>query len=141
MAAPPPPRVEPPPRRSLRLPDDRDAVLATLGRYRAAYESLDADAVARVFTGVDVRELRRAFRQSKSMRVQIDIGGCQTSVDGDRATATCNVTRVIDPKAGGSQTPQPARDLPPAADAADLGGRTGPLARAGPASTGSHQKL
>jgi ketosteroid isomerase-like protein len=84
------------------VPNDRDAVLATLGRYRAAYESLDANAVAQVFTGVDLQELRRAFRQSKSMTVTIDVGGCQTSVDGDRATATCNVTRVINPKAGES---------------------------------------
>ena len=77
-------------------------MLATLGRYRAAYESLDADAVARVFTGVDLPELTPRLRQSKSMAVQIDLGGCQTSVDGDRATATCNVTRVINPKAGES---------------------------------------
>jgi hypothetical protein len=58
--------------------------------------------VARVFTGVDLPELRRAFRQYKSMSVEIDTGGCQTSIDGDRATATCNVTRVIHPKAGES---------------------------------------
>jgi len=91
-----PPPAEPP---SLAA-DEREELLATLGRYRAAYESLDADAVARVFTGADARELRRAFRQYKSMSLQIGLAGCQTAVDGERATATCDVTRVIDPRAG-----------------------------------------
>jgi hypothetical protein len=80
--------------------DPRQEVLAALGRYRAAYESLDAGAVAQVFTGADVRELQRAFRQYKTMKVQIGLDGCQTSVDGLSATASCDVTRFIDPKAG-----------------------------------------
>jgi hypothetical protein len=103
VAAPPPTarQVEPPPP-AAPATNERDAVLAALGRYRAAYESLDANAVAQVFTGVDLQELRRAFRQYKSMSVEIDTGGCQTSIDGDRATATCNVTRAIHPKAGES---------------------------------------
>jgi hypothetical protein len=101
-AAPPAPRVVPPPPPAAPAPDERSTVLATLARYRAAYESLDANAVAQVFVGVDRQELRRAFRQYKSMSVQIDTSGCETSIDGDRATATCNVTRVIHPKAGES---------------------------------------
>jgi ketosteroid isomerase-like protein len=94
----PPPPIAPPP------PNEREAVLTALGHFRAAYESLDADAVAQVFPGVDLPELRRAFKQYKSMSVQIDTGACQTTIDGDRATATCNVTRVIHPKAGESQS-------------------------------------
>jgi ketosteroid isomerase-like protein len=79
-------------------------VLDTLARYRAAYQSLDADAVARVFTGADVRDLRRAFKQAKSMSVGIDLAGCETAVTGDTATAACSVTRVTEPKAGERMT-------------------------------------
>ena len=71
---------------------------AALSRYSAAYASLDAAAVARVFTDVNERELQRAFRQYKSASVRV--AGCSIAIDGERATASCDVTRTIDPKAG-----------------------------------------
>ena len=67
--------------------DEDAAVRAVLGRYRDAYDRLDADAAKRVWPGVDARALSRAFASLESQSITFD--ECRTTVMGVIATAAC----------------------------------------------------
>jgi hypothetical protein len=62
-------------------------VRGTLDRYAAAYSSLDAAAAQRVWPGVNVAALARAFDGLASQRVSL--GDCRIDVAGETARANC----------------------------------------------------
>jgi hypothetical protein len=86
------------------------AAREALQRYSAAYESLDADRVKKVYPAVDVEGLRRAFRDVRELKVTID-GIRVLSTEGASARVSCKVTQTFTPKAGSRQTSAVTRVL------------------------------
>jgi hypothetical protein len=86
---PPPPAPEP----------VEPRIRAVLSSYEAAFGSLDAAAVHRLWPGVDERSLARAFDGLTSQAVSL--GDCAISVRGDTATARCQGSTTWAPKVGG----------------------------------------
>ena len=74
-------------------------VRAVLDRYRQAYGSMDANAVAGVWPSVNVPNLARAFAQLESQRFEFT--DCRINVSGGRAQATCSGKASYVPKIGG----------------------------------------
>lgn len=63
------------------------AVRGVLEGYASAYSALDAEATQRLWPGVDLRSLRRAFEQLSAQTVQFD--RCEVKPTGDSAQAEC----------------------------------------------------
>lgn len=84
----------------------RDALQA----YQTALASLDADAVKKIQPSVDVEGLKRAFREMRSLEVDIDnirlLSGDQTS-----ARVSCRVAQTLTPKVGSRQATTVTRVL------------------------------
>jgi hypothetical protein len=85
--------------------DHEPAIRRALDKYRQAYELLDARLLAEVWPSLGRDELGRIERSFQSFdSVQVTIEGCRIDVDGDRASARCQVQRTQRPKAGRVQT-------------------------------------
>ena len=80
-----------------------DAVRATLQRYAAALESLDAEAVKKVQPSIPAESLARAFRDMRELKVVIEDVRV-LSLDGATARVSCNVKQTLTPRAGSQQT-------------------------------------
>jgi hypothetical protein len=93
----PPPAVIP------RLVDDRALVEETLGRYRRAYNLLDAQSAQAVYPAINAPALARAFDGLQSQSLQFD--ECDIDVRGALARATCRGSSRYVPKVG-SRDPQ-----------------------------------
>jgi len=78
----------PPPAPVRGVADETQQVLRVLQRYKAAYESLDAKAVAAVYPSVDVARLEAAFGQFSKMSYDIQVPVDGISLDGQTATVT-----------------------------------------------------
>jgi hypothetical protein len=102
-AAQPPPAAQPD-KDKLVDPGVRDALL----RYATALESLDADAVKKVQPSIDVEGLKRAFREMRSLDVEID-NIRQLSSDPASARVSCRVAQTLTPKVGSRQTTEVTR--------------------------------
>jgi hypothetical protein len=81
---------------------DEAAIRATLHAYEAAYSTLDADAVVRVYPSVNAAALRRSFRDLNGQSVQIEPG--QIAVNGSTATVSARVRQSFTPKAGSGRS-------------------------------------
>jgi hypothetical protein len=86
------------------------AVRELLQQYATALESLDADAVKKVQPSIDVEGLKRAFREMRSLEVEID-NIRLLSADGATARVSCRVAQTLTPKAGSRQTTTVTRVL------------------------------
>ncbi|MEO7192390.1 MAG: hypothetical protein ABI051_15160 [Vicinamibacterales bacterium] len=82
---------------------DRQNVELVLERYRSALSQLDAPKAAAVWPAVNVKTLERAFQQLDTQQLQFD--GCNVSVAGSHATASCRGTAHYVPKVG-NKTPR-----------------------------------
>ena len=85
-------------------------VREALQQYAAALESLDADAVKKVQPSIDVEGLKRAFREMRSLDVDID-NIRMLSSDQTSARVSCRVAQTLTPKAGSRQTTSVTRVL------------------------------
>lgn len=83
--------------------DDRALVEETLGRYRRAYNRLDARSAQAVYPAVNAPALARAFDGLQSQSLQFD--ECEIDVRGALASATCRGSSRYVPKVG-SRDPQ-----------------------------------
>ena len=81
-----------------------------LQQYATALESLDADAVKKVQPSIDVEGLKRAFREMRSLDVDID-NVKVLSIDQNSARVSCRVAQTLTPKAGSRQTTTVTRVL------------------------------
>ena len=79
------------------------AIQDVLGRYRAAFATLDAAGVHKVWPSVNQRSLERAFSQLEEQ--DVSFFSCTIDVDGARAEAACVGTTNFVPKVG-SRSPQ-----------------------------------
>jgi len=86
---------------------DRDRVRAVLAGYERAYSSLDANAAARVFPGIDRKALTRAFSGLSAQEIQFD--DCRIQILQATAQATCAGTSRWTPKVGGGSRQQSLR--------------------------------
>lgn len=86
------------------------AVRELLQQYASALESLDADAVKKVQPSIDVEGLKRAFREMRSLEVEIDNIRLLSS-DGATARVSCRVAQTLTPKAGSRQSTTVTRVL------------------------------
>ena len=86
------------------------AVRDALEQYATALESLDADAVKKVQPSIDVDGLKRAFKEMRSLTVDID-NIRLLSGDGTSARISCRVAQTLTPKAGSRQTTTVTRVL------------------------------
>jgi len=87
--------------------DHTNAVLDVLNRYEEAYENLDSEALKLAWPSLDVQQLRALERSFSNYQwLEMDIENCNVRVDGSQGTATCQVRRVIKPRAGSRQTDQ-----------------------------------
>jgi hypothetical protein len=78
------------------------AAIQLLQHYSVALESLDADAVKKVQPSADVATLRNAFRQMRSLEVDIDEITVLSATDGG-ARVSCRVKQTLVPRAGSKQ--------------------------------------
>jgi hypothetical protein len=85
-------------------------VREALQQYATALESLDADAVKKVQPTIDVDGLKRAFREMRSLEVEIDNVKLLSS-DQSTARVSCRVAQTLTPKAGSRQTTTVTRVL------------------------------
>jgi hypothetical protein len=105
----PPSPPAPPPPAQIEKPLDA-GVRDALQQYAAALESLDADAVKKVQPSIDVEGLKRAFREMRSLEVDIDNVKLLSS-DPSSARVSCRVEQKLTPKAGSRQTTSVTRVL------------------------------
>jgi hypothetical protein len=93
----PPPRVEavvaP-----VRAAAPEAAIQTVLGRYRAAYQELDAAAARAVWPSADTKALRKAFDRLEAQELVFD--SCAVSVIDARAVAVCSGTASYVPRVG-----------------------------------------
>lgn len=81
-----------------------------LAAYETALESLDADAVKKVQPSIDLEGLKRAFREMRSLEVDIDEIRV-LSADQTAARVSCRVAQTLTPKVGSRQTTTVTRVL------------------------------
>ena len=87
--------------------DQTAAVLEAIRRYEEAFENLDAAAIQRAWPSLEAQQLQALKRGLSNYQwLEMDVEICEVSVDGIAATASCQVRRVIKPKAGARQTDQ-----------------------------------
>jgi hypothetical protein len=83
------------------LQDDEKAIGRILAAYQRGYTTLDADAVRKVWPRVNGEELRNAFGQLESQR--IEFAACSVEVSSLNAAATCRGTATYVPKVGSGE--------------------------------------
>lgn len=88
----------------------KTGVTELLQQYTLALESLDADAVKKVQPSVDTNTLKNAFRQMRSLEVEIDTIEV-LSATGTTARVSCRVKQTLEPRAGSKQTTTVTRVL------------------------------
>ena len=77
---------------------EQSEIQRTLGQYRTAYQTLDAEAARAVWPSVDVRALARAFDSLTSQQLAFET--CQFDIAGEAATAQCRGSATYIPKVG-----------------------------------------
>ena len=77
--------------------DETTHILRALQRYRAAYEALDAKAVAAVYPGVNVSNLQAAFAEFSKMSYDLRVAVNGVVIDGQ--TASVDASETIRPVA------------------------------------------
>jgi hypothetical protein len=82
----------PPPAPVRGAADETQQLLRVLQRYKNAYESLDAKAVAAVYPSVDVASLQSAFDQFSKMSYDVKVHIDGISIDGQTATVAATET-------------------------------------------------
>jgi hypothetical protein len=80
------------------------AVTGALQQYAAAYESMDANNVKKIWPNVDVDSLKRAFGDMRSLKVTIDTVRV-LEVEGATARVSFRVTQEVTFKAGARPKP------------------------------------
>ncbi len=80
------------------------AVTAALQQYAAAYESMDAENVKKIWPTVDADSLKRAFGDMRSLKVSIDTVRI-LEVAGATARVSFRVTQEVTFKAGAKPKP------------------------------------
>jgi hypothetical protein len=93
----PPPRVEAV-AAPVRVVAPEAAIQTVLGRYRAAYQELDAAAARAVWPSADTKALRKAFDRLEAQELVFD--SCAVSVSDARAVAVCSGTASYVPRVG-----------------------------------------
>jgi hypothetical protein len=88
------------------LPRDEDRIRATLAALETAYSRLDAGAAREVWPSVDVDALAHAFDGLQSQELRFD--HCDVTVAGGRARAACSGEAFYVPRVG-SRATTPAR--------------------------------
>ncbi|MFN2446051.1 MAG: hypothetical protein ABR606_10805 [Vicinamibacterales bacterium] len=88
----------------------KTGVAELLNQYTAALESLDADAVKKVQPSADPETLKNAFRQMRSLEVDIDEITVLSATD-TGARVSCRVKQTLVPRAGSKQTTTVTRVL------------------------------
>ena len=76
--------------------NDQQLIREVLRTYEAAYTSLNAEAVQRIYPSVNVGALKRSFSDLRAQTVKIDSE--QIQVSGDEATVTCQIARSLSPR-------------------------------------------
>lgn len=112
-AAPPAPKAAPPgntaeqkaaaPVRDPRA-EAEAAVRQVLQRYKAGWESLNFDALARVWVMPDARGTRDGIADLREYAMNMEIRSIEIAADARSATATCFVTHRFEPRVGSRQT-------------------------------------
>jgi len=97
VATPPPPAVSTRPS-SPAGPTEEQQIAATLHRYAAAYQELDANAARTVWPTVDQRALARAFESLELQQFTFD--ECDVRVVDHGASAACRGSVIYIPKVG-----------------------------------------
>jgi len=92
----------PPPAFVPRVADDKSLVEETLGRYRRAYNRLDARSAQAVYPNLNAPALARAFDGLQSQWLQFD--ECDIDVRGVSAAVTCRGSSRYVPKIGNRDT-------------------------------------
>ncbi len=82
---------------------DTRAIEVVLGRYRSAFNSLDASSASAVWPSVDEKSLAKAFERIENQNVSFD--NCEIEVGGVDAQANCRGTARYVPKVG-SRSPR-----------------------------------
>ena len=82
----------PPPALTRGAQDETQQILRVLQRYKNAYESLDAKAVAAINPSIDVARLQAAFSQFSQMSYDLLVHVDGVSIDGSTATVTATET-------------------------------------------------
>jgi hypothetical protein len=80
------------------VPRDEDRIRTTLAELGAAYSQLDAVAAREVWPSMDVDALARAFDGLQSQELRFD--HCDVTVDGPRARADCTGQAIYVPRSG-----------------------------------------
>ena len=93
-AKPEPPAVDP--------RAEENAIRGVLQQYRAAWESRDADAVARVqrLSSEALGRVRQTLESAEEYRMALDIQSVVVEPDGRRARARASIARTYNPRAG-----------------------------------------
>jgi TonB family protein len=113
---PPPAEVKPPPPPSTPAPAvakpsgppavdlgaEEKAVRQVLQDYRSAWESRDADAVARVqrLSSDALRQVRQTLESAEAYRMALDVQSVVVEPDGQRARARASIARTYMPRVG-----------------------------------------
>jgi hypothetical protein len=84
----------PPPAPVRGATDETQQLLRVLQRYKNAYESLDANAVAAVYPSVNVTSLQAAFNQFSKMSYDVKVHVDGINIDGQTATVTATETML-----------------------------------------------
>ena len=79
---------------------DEESVRAALRQYEAAYESMDVNAVMRVYPGVRTQQLAAAFKQYRSYELDINIQRIEFGPQRMRAMVAARVTIAFQPLSG-----------------------------------------
>jgi hypothetical protein len=77
---------------------DTGAIQDVLGRYRSAFNELDAGAASAIWPSLDTKALRRAFEHLEQQNLVFDT--CQIAVTEARAVASCGGTARYVPRVG-----------------------------------------
>jgi TonB family protein len=94
-------------------PDQQEEIRAVLGRYKAAWESLNPDAIARVqaLSPAEVSELRRFMATANGYRVDLAVKSIAVDPSGRTAVAHVVMVRSFVPKIGRAPSPQQASEV------------------------------
>ena len=94
-------------------PDPQEEIRTVLGRYKAAWESLNPDAIARVqaLSPGEVAELRRFISTANGYQVDLTVKSITVDPSGRTAVAHVAMVRRFVPKIGRAPSPQQASEV------------------------------